>query len=140
MKKTITLKSIIIILLRIIDYGVRLALIALVCLRGQYYNVICAVAGETVGSEYLLLKKELLQLTSGSSFFWELIMFFACVASATSFKYALYRWSFFRASGKLVILEKIRATKKRCFEKKLGEYKKPSFVISVFETVPALRN
>ena len=140
MKKKITLKSIVISLLRIVDYGVRLVLIALVCLRGQYYNVICAVAGETVGSEYLLLKKELLQLTSGSSFFRELIMFFACVASATSFKYALYRWSFFRASGKLVILEKIRATKKRCFEKKLGEYKKPSFVISVFETVPALRN
>ena len=139
MKKTVTLKSIVIILLRIIEYGVRLILIALVCLRGQYYNVICAVAGETVGSEYLLLKKELFQITSGSNFIFEAIMFGVCMFSTTSVRFVLSR-CVPKSSNKIIVSDKVVESKKRYFAKERKEYKKPSFVISVFETVPALRN
>lgn len=139
MKKKITLKSIIIILLRIVEYGVRLVLIALVCLRGQYYNVICAVAGETVGSEYLLLKKELFQITSGSNFIFEAIMFGVCMFSTTSVRFVLSR-CVPKSSNKIIVSDKVVESKKRYFAKERKEYKKPCFVIPVLEIVPAFLN
>ena len=139
MKKKITLKSIVISLLRIVDYGVRLVLIALVCLRGQYYNVICAVAGETVGSEYLLLKKELFQITSGSNFIFEAIMFGVCMFSTTSVRFVLSR-CVPKSSNKVIVSDKVVESKKRYFAEERKEYKKPCFVIPVLEIVPAFLN
>ena len=139
MRKTITLKSIIISLLRIIDYGIRLVLIALVCLRGQYYNLICNIAGELAGSEYLVLKNELLQLTSGSSFIFEAIMFGVCMFSATSVRFVLSR-CLPKSSKNIIVSGQEHKSRKRCFAEERKEHKKPCFVIPVFEIVPAFLN
>ncbi len=139
MKKEITLKSIILSGLRIIDFAIRLVLVALVCLRGQYYNLICAVIGETAGSEYLLLRKEMLQLTSGSSLLFDILMFGVCMFSATSIRFVLSR-CVPKSSNKIIVSDKVAESKKRYFAEERKEHKKPCFVIPVFEIVPAFLN
>lgn len=139
MKKTLSLKTVFNIAMRLTDCVIRIVLIALVCLRGQYYNVICAVAGETAGSEYLLLKRELLQITSGSSFIFEAIMFVMCMFSATSVRFALSR-CLPKSSKNIIVSGQEHKSRKRCFAEKRKEYKKPCFVIPVLEIVPAFLN
>ncbi len=139
MKKTLSLKTVFNIAMRLTDCVIRIVLIALVCLRGQYYNVICAVAGEAAGSEYLLLKKELLQITSGSSFILEAIMFVMCMFSAANFKFAMSR-CLPKSSQNIIVSDKKTKSRKRCFAEKRKEYKKPCFVIPVLEIVPAFLN
>ena len=139
MKKTLSLKTVFNIAMRLTDCVIRIVLIALVCLRGQYYNVICAVAGEAAGSEYLLLKKELLQITSGSSFIFEAIMFGVCMFSATSVRFVLSR-CLPKSSKNIIVSGQEHKSRKRCFAEERKEHKKPCFVIPVFEIVPAFLN
>lgn len=127
-----SLKTFIFDVLLVVEGVIRFFMIALVILFGQYANAIA----ETFAKDGVFFNAEFFRYTGG--LVWEFFAFLF-VLSSLGVKLAYNRLSGARAFRVLIKKQERRSGKRRVL-KKFGEYRKPNFVVTVFDIVPAFLN